>query len=353
MVVVPSNGVLRKEFDAITKVALLPRKPQISSAPGIIDFFRYVVKRILFPYDMWRFRNKLNRFQPDLIFANTIATGEMLQLVSFLKAPVLLHVLEMNYAQLIWGKANLEQVQRYAHHVVAINGAVKSDLIQNGFEAANISIIELPVMIKPQAVAEQHHTKSTELVVGASGTIEWRKGADLFILLAKQMCSLQPERKIKFRWLGKPVDEAYLQQLKYDLQKAEVAHIVEFLPSTPDPLSVYKTFDVFVLTAREEPFGLAAAECAAMGIPVIMFEKAGGFESFVAHEAAMSVPFPDTSAMANTILGLVGDQERLQHLRRNANRYISDRHDTDKNFTAMLELISSISETPIKNKSFT
>jgi glycosyltransferase involved in cell wall biosynthesis len=181
-------------------------------------------------------------------------------------------------------------------------------------------------------------------VVGASGTIEWRKGADLFILLAQRLVSLHPEKNIKLCWLGKPADDAYFEQLNHDIQKAGLMNIVEFLPTTPDPLSVYKNFNVFVLTAREEPFGLAAAECAAMGIPVIMFDKAGGFISFVENGAALAVPYMDIDAMADMIFKVLSNDELLHTLRLNANSYIEKSHDGNRNYAAMLELIERISE---------
>ena len=73
------------------------------------------------------------------------------------------------------------------------------------------------------------------------------------------------------------------------------------------PLDLYGDADVFVLPSAGESFGLAAAEAAACGSPVVVTDRCGIVEFFEPDEAVV-VPY-DAGALQNAIERVLGDDE--------------------------------------------
>ena len=44
----------------------------------------------------------------------------------------------------------------------------------------------------------------------------------------------------------------------------------------PRPFDHYGAFDILAMVSREDPFPLVNLECAALGVPVVCFDAAGG-----------------------------------------------------------------------------
>ncbi|MDX6698808.1 MAG: hypothetical protein QOE65_2205 [Solirubrobacteraceae bacterium] len=77
---------------------------------------------------------------------------------------------------------------------------------------------------------------------------------------------------------------------------------------------LYRAADVHVHSAREETFGLAAAEAMACGIPVVS-ASSGGIEEVVRHDRTGVLVAPgDSAALASALGGLLDDDARRARL---------------------------------------
>lgn len=96
------------------------------------------------------------------------------------------------------------------------------------------------------------------------------------------------------------------------LLAAERVHV---LPMTSEPpLELYREADVFVLPSAGESFGMAAAEAAAAGTPVILTDRCGIGEFFEDGEA-MLVPY-DRDAVVDAVRTVLADPALRERLAR-------------------------------------
>jgi glycosyltransferase involved in cell wall biosynthesis len=97
------------------------------------------------------------------------------------------------------------------------------------------------------------------------------------------------------------------------VRTAEAGGRVHALPATAEPpLDLYPQADVFVLASEGESFGMAAAEAAAAGTPVVVSDRCG-IAPFFAEGEALVVPY-ERSAVVEAVRSVVGDgglRERL------------------------------------------
>jgi glycosyltransferase involved in cell wall biosynthesis len=149
-------------------------------------------------------------------------------------------------------------------------------------------------------------------VVMGVGTVDWRKGPDLFVQLAAEL-RRQSREPVHFVWVGGDLTGIDMVRLHADMRRAGTDH-VHFVGTQPDPRPWFRAADVLALTSREDPFPLVCLEHAAMGHPIVTYRNGGMVELLEAagpEAAAGIVDYLDVGAMARRILELLGD-ERLR-----------------------------------------
>lgn len=150
------------------------------------------------------------------------------------------------------------------------------------------------------AVRNELGLAAESYIVGACGTIERRKGADLFVRLADR---LRSHTDFHFLWIGRAnaeQDPLYgeVTEIIDHLQLADRVTVVKATGSTDRYLAA---LDVFVLTSREDPFPLVCLEAANNGKPVICFAGAGGMPEFVGKDAGAVVTLENVDEMAASL----------------------------------------------------
>jgi glycosyltransferase involved in cell wall biosynthesis len=149
------------------------------------------------------------------------------------------------------------------------------------------------------------------LVLG-SGTLDWRKGVDLFVQLATEV-RRRTRRPIRFVWLGGRHEGPDWERVRSDRDRAG-ADNVHFLPERDDPVPWFAAADVFALTSREDPLPLVALEAAALGTPIVTYRNGGlpGLLEAAGPDAAAGiVDHLDVGALAERAIDrLQGDGRR-------------------------------------------
>jgi glycosyltransferase involved in cell wall biosynthesis len=144
-----------------------------------------------------------------------------------------------------------------------------------------------------------------------AGTIDWRKGADLFVQLATEV-RRRTREPVHAVWVGGDLTGPDMERLRSDIERTGATPYVHFVGVKPDPLPWFALADVFVLTSREDPFPLVCLEQAAMGHPVVTYRNGGIPELLDAAgpEAARGiVDHLDVGAMADRVIDLLGSVE--------------------------------------------
>jgi len=139
-------------------------------------------------------------------------------------------------------------------------------------------------------------------VVGGCGTIEWRKGVDLFLQVAHRMGIEEPHAH--FLWVGgrSPHAANDFRRVQHDFDRLDLDGRMVFAGAQENPQAFLAAMDVFALTSREDPFPLVCLEAASLGKPVVCFDRAGGMPEFVAHDAGAVVPYGDIDAFVECLL---------------------------------------------------
>jgi glycosyltransferase involved in cell wall biosynthesis len=262
----------------------------------------------------------------DVVYANSVAAANLGATVAAdLGCPLVLHVheLEMSIARFTAGQELREALAR-VNRFVAVSGAVAENLVRNhGVPAERITRVPGAIPIASSAPDPARRTRTRAeigipddaFVVGGSGTVDWRKGPDVFLLVARAVQERAPDGSgppIHFLWVGG--EPRQLPMVEHDLHRLGLGATAHFIGPRADPAPVFEAFDAFFLSSREDPFPLVGLEAAGLGLPVVCYADAGGMPELVEDDAGVVVPYLDIGATATTLCALAGDPDTRARL---------------------------------------
>ena len=260
----------------------------------------------------------------DGIVANTIANGGLLRLLEPLRLPFALYVHELETSIGIYSRPDdLAYELARVSHVFCGSAAVRQNLItHHGLTTANTSVLNSLIhtqtlltklaAVDRRAVRQRLGIPADAVVVGGCGNAEWRKGVDLFLLVARQVLNVHPDRY--FIWVGVSESGGESQRLHYDLDRMGIANRVHLLPPGSDYLDYVACFDLFTLTSREDPYPLVILEAGLNRNPVLCFAQSGGSPDYVGTDTGCLVPYSDLPAMAAVIGRLANNRTERDRL---------------------------------------
>jgi glycosyltransferase involved in cell wall biosynthesis len=148
-------------------------------------------------------------------------------------------------------------------------------------------------------------------IVGACGTLESRKGADIFADVAKILLKRYPE--MRFVWVARDnvADDQMYGEFTRTIADVHLSDKVFLHRSGISPENYLAAMDVFVLPSREDPFPIVCLEAANLGKPIVCFADAGGMPEFVQDDAGAVVPFGDIEALADAIAAFYLDPKKM------------------------------------------
>ena len=313
-VLLKNDGPLRKDFESVAPTFVWP---QGDPGSGL---------------------QKCRREKYDLIYSNTVTNGALLEVLSGLDCPVISHVHELGY----WiayrsGAVNNAQVVQHSDYFIAASQAVADCLhetlqlppqkIHVVHEFAQTRDGAFDVAAARRRVRQELNLPAAARVIGGSGTTDWRKSPDLFVQLARMVARQPGGKEVHFVWVGGDASGPEFGMLWHDVKRLGLEHCVHFLGHRENPRDYYATFDLFALTSREDPYPLVVLETAALGMPILGFEKSGGVGEFIENDAGFLVPYLDLEAMAARALELLGDDNLRRALGARAREKAAQRHD--------------------------
>ncbi len=179
-------------------------------------------------------------------------------------------------------------------------------------------------------------------VVMSAGTVDWRKGPDLFVQLAAEV-RRRTREPVHFVWVGGDLTGMDMHRLRSDVERAATDH-VHFVGVKPDPIPWFEMADVFVLTSREDPFPLVCLEHAVMEHPIVTYRNGGMVELLEAagpEAAAGIVDHLDVGAMADRVIDLLGSPRLAATVGRQLGERVRSHHDVGIGAPALLgELVA-------------
>jgi glycosyltransferase involved in cell wall biosynthesis len=171
-------------------------------------------------------------------------------------------------------------------------------------ESGRIAAILRPPQVSPKPV-----------VVLGCGTMEFRKGVDLFFAAAAGLIEADPGLGIRFVWIGREARtasvERYSDQLLDQINRAGIEEHAFMMGEVADLDFAYSLTDVLFISSRLDPLPNVAIDAMCRGIPVVCFERATGIAGILGQDPVTAdcvVPYIDVAEAAKRIGRLVRDQ---------------------------------------------
>ncbi len=117
--------------------------------------------------------------------------------------------------------------------------------------------------------------------------------------------------------------------------------VSDAFPNDPRLIELYRTSDVFVLPTLAETFGIAAAEAAAAGLPVVASDLGGIPDVVLDDVSGYLVPAGEEPALAAALLRLHDAPERRRAMGLAGRRHAEQAFDAQTNANILLDLARS------------
>jgi glycosyltransferase involved in cell wall biosynthesis len=283
----------------------------LDTGPLLKDFKNICPTRMIHSGLMNRLRSK--KEVPDLYYLHSHSYNFLHQ-AKRENVPAICHVHEVPLSFEQESEKTIELLKSYPVRCIAVSKFVERMLLSMGIPQQRISYI-------PSGIDSNYWVRNTDgkgmrsaigipsnaTVIGMSGTITLLKGVDLWIQMAKELCTKYPERKWHFVWVGSAsqYEPEYMTVVLKEVEKLGLSNCIHFVGEHEDPRPYYEMFDIFTLSSRTESLSLVCLENTMMDTPVIAFAGAGGPQEFSDYGFVQLVDSVDPIVMANAVLELV------------------------------------------------
>lgn len=228
-------------------------------------------------FDILAARRLLRSLRPRLVYANTLVSADYAWAASQLGLPSILHCHELGpYIPTFVRRYRLHRLPKNVS-LVAVSTAVQTTLAGAlGRDPSVIRVIPPPVDVEGvQQLAHQDTSTllpQDALLVTGCGTVDERKGSDLWLEMAKLVLSSGVPEHVFFVWIG---EGSWLEELRKRARRMGVSRRVLFLGSQENPYPLLSRSAIFTLTSRWDPFPIVVLEAMALGVPVVAFRSGG------------------------------------------------------------------------------
>jgi glycosyltransferase involved in cell wall biosynthesis len=157
------------------------------------------------------------------------------------------------------------------------------------------------------------------VVVAGTGTDDWWRAPDPFVVVAWQLRHRRPDLPLHFLWACADDDEDGLWPLRHDVENAgltERFHLATDPPAADDLVAA----DVLVVATREESLRQVALDVALAARPVVV--SAAGDVAAALGEGAVVVPPLDLDGAVEAVLALLDDPARAAALALAAHQHL-------------------------------
>jgi glycosyltransferase involved in cell wall biosynthesis len=171
----------------------------------------------------------------------------------------------------------------------------------------NESLLELDPSDPQNGIRDQLGIPSDATFVLSCGTLDGRKGVDLFLSTAIVALSRAKPGSVYFGWLGGNSFRQLLDQrywLEKDIETAGLSEYVKLMGTTDNVAPYMQACDMLFLPSRIDPFPCVVNEAMAIGKPVVLFEGGSGCVPMIGDAGGAVVPYGNVADAAQAIMDL-------------------------------------------------
>ena len=257
-----------------------------------------------------------------MAICNTMAVSGFHAALAERNVPVLSWIHELpTFIDLLGGREAIDRIKAASRTIMVPAEAVRTALIANfqvdarcirtvsyGQDPATRGMIR--ENMRAQQVRQELAIPDDALIVLGCGTVDLRKGADLFVNVARRILNDPLQKSVAdstwFVWAGHGSDQGLMRWLRHDVAVGDNTDRIRFVGPQSSMAEYYLAADVLTLTSREDPCPLVNMEAMESGLPVVAFLDAGGTPEVLA-DAGVCVPYIDIDAMAHAVCELLND----------------------------------------------
>jgi glycosyltransferase involved in cell wall biosynthesis len=225
----------------------------------------------------------------------------------------------------------LKTINRFVDRVLVNSEAIKSnvvkkenldpskvDVIYNGIDTRHFAVVNTDVDFRKEV-----GILMGDRIVGIAANLNRRvKRVDLFIKAAGLV--LKEFKNTSFVILGAG---DLMSELKNQAEQLSIGQKVYFLGFKKDIRPYISSFDIGVIASDSEGFSNAILEYAAAGIPVVTTDTGGNRELFDGGDFGELVPAGDAHRLAEGIMSLLRDNQRLGKISEQPPKLIAEEFD--------------------------
>jgi len=275
----------------------------------------------------------------------------MLDFLSFLDCPVICHVHELggaiDHLSASTGVPVIDLLEKRAPQYIAVSSAVKRNLVERyGVEPSRVQVIHgfIPIPGPEQAKGNPKETIRLDLgisgeakIVCGCGSIESRKGVDIFLEVARQVRK-SGDLPVHFVWVGG--DSESVNKIRRSVELSGMNNFVHFVGHKADVAEYFDAADLFLLTSREDPFPLVMLEAALCGKPIVCFDQSGGAPEFVGKDAGFVAK--DADEMSNRVIAILSSPSLCARLGAAARQKVLAHHDLEVGAPKIASIIEDV-----------
>lgn len=299
----------------------------------------------LYPHDTLHQQAEyiIEQVQPRVVYVNSISSFPFAQVAKEHNIPVVFHVHELDVAfKIVFSARQRRMFKTWADHFIAVSQPVYDLLVDKiGCPPEKVHLVHAFVnreriqagahMVSQEAIATELQIKDGEILVLGLGMFIYRKGADIFMRLAKRLT--EKGLPVRFVWIGsKPFKEPFMADFKNYKQ------YFTLLNEKENPFPYVQAADIFVLPSREDPFPLVMLEAMALQKSTVLFDKAGGIGSAV-KDSGIHVDDFDENMFADAVESLVLDAALRKEFGERAAQY-QEQYDSSRVLPKIASIIT-------------
>ena len=118
-----------------------------------------------------------------------------------------------------------------------------------------------------------------------------------------------------------------------------VQNQINFRGIVTNPESYLKSSDLYVHSAKEEPFGLVLIEAMASGLPIVTTDGGGNRDIIIENENGFMIKYRNAELFANKVIQLINSEEDYEKMSKNCIAFAS-KYDVKSYVNTLLKLYS-------------
>lgn len=227
----------------------------------------------------------------------------------------------------LYGKLDRLVLRRYAA-VIAVSEAVKQRLLSSGVREDRIEIIKNGIDLRPFAEAApslRGIVGSGVPTVGFVGRLSREKGADIFLQVAARVVAAIPNAK--FVVVGEGPEREALEAL---IDQLGIRDNVFMVGRRTDMPSVYASFDLMMLSSRDEGLPMAVLEGMSSGLAWVATAVGDVPKIIQDRKTGMLAPAGAIDSLAAATISLLQNPEERRRLGEAARRHVKEEFSAER-----------------------